>query len=171
MPRIEPLRSMDFEPLAELAKSIWLAHYITIITREQIDYMLDGRFTADNLRRYLDANDRWMDVLRLDDRQVGYCSYALTGGPDPANSEMKLEQLYLLPELHGRGLGKAMLDHVEQRAIQQCCNTLMLQVNKRNEKAIRVYDRAGFKVREEVVVEIGNGFVMDDFIMAKQLQT
>lgn len=45
----------------------------------------------------------------------------------------------------------------------------MLQVNKRNEKAIRVYRGAGYGVREEVVVDIGSGFVMDDYIMEKRL--
>jgi ribosomal protein S18 acetylase RimI-like enzyme len=46
---------------------------------------------------------------------------------------------------------------------------LILQVNKRNEKAIKLYRRAGFAVREEIVVDIGGGFVMDDYVMEKRL--
>jgi GNAT superfamily N-acetyltransferase len=162
---LAPLERADFETIAALARSIWFAHYTAIISREQIEYMLGGRFTAANLERYLDAPDRWMNVLRVDDDVVGYCSHALTATP----REMKLEQLYLLPALHGRGLGKLMMEHIESHARALGCDTLMLQVNKRNTTAASVYFRSGFKVREEVVIDIGNGYVMDDFILEKPL--
>jgi diamine N-acetyltransferase len=163
---LEPIREADFEVVATLARRIWREHYTTIISSEQIEYMIDGRFTTENLRRYVAADDRWLDVLRLDREPVGYCSFALTATP----AEMKLEQLYLLPVHHGLGLGRFMLDHVERQCRLRGCGRLMLQVNKRNEKAIRAYRRAGFQHREAVVVDIGNGFVMDDNIMEKILQ-
>lgn len=165
-PLIRTMTEVDFGTVQRLAHEIWNAHYITIISQAQIDYMLRGRFTPENLRHYIDADDRWFDVLELDGEIVGYCSYAISRG-EP--SEMKLEQLYLLPACHGRGLGSTMLRHVETRARATGCKTLMLTVNKHNESAIRVYRRSGFQVREEVVMDIGNGFVMDDFVMAKAL--
>jgi ribosomal protein S18 acetylase RimI-like enzyme len=162
---LRPLEERDFAAVAALARNVWLAHYTTIITTEQIEYMLRGRFAADNLRIYLRAEDRWMELLEVDGELAGYCSYALTVEP----GEMKLEQLYLLPRLHGLGLGAMMLGHVERRAFDRGSRTLILQVNKRNEKAIKLYRRAGFAVREEVVVDIGGGFVMDDYVMEKRL--
>jgi GNAT superfamily N-acetyltransferase len=162
---LRPLEERDFEAVATLARTIWLAHYTAIIATDQIEYMLAGRFTPANLRRYIGAHDRWMDVLLARGEHIGYCSYAFTS----TAGEMKLEQLYLLPHLHGRGLGKLMLEHVERQSLQRHCRVLMLQVNKRNEQAIQVYRRAGFTVREEVVVDIGAGFVMDDYIMEKRL--
>lgn len=160
---LRPMTEADFTTVANLAHAIWNAHYITIIGKAQIDYMLNGRFTAENLRRYVNATDRWLDLLELDGMPIGYCSYART------LEEMKLEQLYLLPAFHGRGLGTRMLDHVAARALASGCRSLMLTVNKRNEKAISTYRRAGFEIREEVVFDIGNGFVMDDFVMTKPL--
>ena len=165
MPVLSPLARTDFETVAVLAREIWLAHYSTIITTEQIEYMLRGRFTAANLERYLDSPDRWMHVLRRDGRAIGYCSYAKTDQP----RELKLEQLYLLPSLHCQGLGRVMLDQVEEHARRLGCDLLMLQVNKQNTVALNVYRRTGFTLREEVVVDIGNGFVMDDYIMEKRL--
>lgn len=163
---LAPLQRADFDTIAALARTIWLAHYTSIISKEQIEYMLGGRFTAGNLARYLDAPDRWMNVLRVDGEVVGYCSHSLT----PTPREMKLEQLYLLPRLHGRGLGKLMMEHIENHARALGCDTLMLQVNKRNTTAASVYFRSGFTVREEVVIDIGNGYVMDDYILAKPLR-
>ena len=164
---LAPLAPADFDAVAALARRIWLEHYISIISKEQIEYMLGGRFTAANLARYVDARDRWFDVLRHDGAIVGYCSHALL--PDPR--EVKLEQLYLLPELHGLGLGKRMMVHIESHARELGRDTLVLQVNKQNTKAASVYLRAGFEVREEAVVDIGQGYVMDDFIMQKRLGT
>jgi diamine N-acetyltransferase len=162
---LAPLQRADFVPVAKLARRIWLEHYISIISKEQIEYMLSGRFTPENLARYVDAADRWFDVLRVDGDIVGYCSHALL--PEPR--EVKLEQLYLLPALHGRGLGKRMMVHIEAHTRALGRDTLVLQVNKQNTKAASVYLRAGFEVREEAVVGIGQGYVMDDFIMQKRL--
>nr|WP_281397220.1 GNAT family N-acetyltransferase [Chitinivorax tropicus] len=148
-----------------MGHQIWHAHYSKIISQQQIDYMLTGRYTPENLQAYVDAPDRWLKLLRVGDKAVGYFSYALTRTP----AEMKLEQLYLLPALHGQGLGGQMLAEVERAARTQGCRVLMLTVNKSNHSSIAVYRHRGFSVREEAVFDIGNGFVMDDYVMVKSL--
>jgi diamine N-acetyltransferase len=168
--RLVALTAADFETLAQLAEAIWRAHYTKIIGSAQVDYMLADRYTPEKLRLYLNADDRWLMMLRIDNRAVGYCSYALTEDPgEMKSSEMKLEQLYLLPELHDQGLGKLMLSHVEEQARARGRGTLVLQTNKRNAIAVAFYRKAGFTVREETVFDIGNGFVMDDYVMEKVL--
>ncbi|MCD5362278.1 GNAT family N-acetyltransferase [Chromobacterium aquaticum] len=162
---LEPLTPADFPVLAELAGEIWHQHFISMISREQIEYMLAGRYVPEKLSAYLDAPDRWFGLLKLDGRAVGYCSYALTATP----GEMKLEQLYLLAETRGRGLGAYMLDAAEDAARRHGCHALVLTVNKHNAGAIAVYKQRGFTVREQAVFDIGNGFVMDDYVMAKRL--
>lgn len=163
--RLDAMTAADFGTLARLAEVIWRSHYTRIIGSAQIDYMLAERYTPEKLRLYLNADDRWLMLLRTDSRAVGYCSYALTENP----GEMKLEQLYLLPELQGKGLGRLMLRHVEEQAGVRGRSTLVLQTNKRNVDAIAFYRKAGFTVREEAVFDIGNGFVMDDYVMEKVL--
>jgi ribosomal protein S18 acetylase RimI-like enzyme len=177
--RLDAMTEADFETLARLAEAIWRSHYTGIIGSAQIDYMLADRYTPEKLRLYLNANDRWLMLLRTDSptgrRAVGYCSYALPADPvamkpgEMKPSVMKLEQLYLLPELHGRGLGRLMLRHVEEQARMRGRTTLILQTNKRNDIAIAFYRKAGFAVREEAVFDIGGGYVMDDYVMEKAL--
>ncbi len=91
--------------------------------------------------------------------------------PPPTNPafEFKLHKLYLLPELHGRGLGSLLLQHVEREVRAGAGRRLILYVNRRNTKAITAYKRNGFAVTESVVTDIGNGFVMDDYVMTKEL--
>jgi ribosomal protein S18 acetylase RimI-like enzyme len=163
--RLDAMTAADFATVARLGEVIWRAHYTKIIGSAQIGYMLADRYTPEKLSLYLNADDRWLMLLRIDGRAVGYCSYALTDDP----GEMKLEQLYLLPELQGKGLGRLMLRHVEEQARARGRSLLMLQTNKRNAGAIAFYCKAGFTVREEAVFDIGNGFVMDDYVMEKVL--
>jgi ribosomal protein S18 acetylase RimI-like enzyme len=168
--RLDAITAADFATLSQLGETIWYAHYSSIISAAQIGYMLADRYTAQKLRQYLDADDRWLLLLRIDSRAVGYCSYALTDDSGEMKpSAMKLEQLYLLPELHHRGLGTLMLRHVEEQARVCKLGTLVLQVNKRNTVAIAFYRKAGFSVRTEAVFDIGGGFVMDDYVMEKAL--
>ena len=163
--RLDALTEADFGTLALLGQTIWLAHYTKIISVEQINYMLAGRYTPQELRKYLASDDRWLDLLSVGSRHVGYCSYARTA----TAGGMKLEQLYLLQRFQGRGLGGFMLRHVEDRTRGFGLKVLSLQVNKHNVDAIAVYRKAGFTLRAEAVFDIGNGFVMDDYVMQKIL--
>jgi len=163
--RLHVFADADAECLAQLAATIWRAHYASMISAAQIDYMLAERYTPQKLGLYLNANDRWLRLLRITDELVGYCSYALTG----MNSEMKIEQLYLRQEFQGKGLGKLMLRHIEEQSRILGLHTLTLQVNKLNLAAIAFYHKAGFVVREEAIFDIGNGFTMDDYVMHKAL--
>jgi ribosomal protein S18 acetylase RimI-like enzyme len=163
--QLVPLDAAGFATLERIARQIWNEHYITIISQAQIDYMLAGRYTAENLSRYVNSNERWCYLLEHEGERVGYCSYSLTDQP----GELKLEQLYVLPAHHGKGLGGFMLRHVEARASELGCNRIMLTVNKHNTGSLAVYRHSGFTVREEAVFDIGNGYVMDDYVMEKRL--
>jgi GNAT superfamily N-acetyltransferase len=163
--RLDAMTEADFEIIARLAETIWRSHYASMISMAQIEYMLAERYSPGKLRQYINAADCWMDLLRLANDPVGYCSCARTS----ISGEMKLEQLYLLQEHRGKGLGGLMLRHVEARARGQGLNVLALQVNKRNAGSIAFYRNAGFRVREEAIFDIGNGFVMDDYVMVKTL--
>jgi ribosomal protein S18 acetylase RimI-like enzyme len=168
---LTPVTEQDLAVLRELAGTIWRQHYAAIISPAQIDYMLAGRFSDDPLREHVQAADRWLELLRVGKRPVGYCGYELAGmdGDGSAAVDLKLGQLYLLESHRGMGLGWHMLRHVEARARELGRRVLWLQVNKKNAAAIEFYRSTGFEVIREAVFEIGGGFVMDDYVMAKQV--
>jgi diamine N-acetyltransferase len=162
---LDPLTEADFAAVAQLADTIWRAHYSSMISMAQIDYMLDGRYAPERLRGYLDSQERWLWLLRVDGVPAGYCSCSLGEEKDA----MKLEQLYLLAEYKGQGLGGRMLRHAEAKTVAVGRTRLYLTVNKGNTDSIAIYRKSGFVVREEAVFDIGNGYVMDDYVMEKQL--
>lgn len=170
---LTPTTEPEFPVLRELAGTIWRQHYAEIISAAQIEYMLAGRFTDVALRKHRQAADRWLELLRVSGKPVGYCGYELadidSDSKEPSPATMKLGQLYVLESLRGMGLGRFMLGHIESRASGLGREKLWLQVNKENTGAIGFYRVAGFEVVREAVFEIGGGFVMDDYVMAKRL--
>ena len=162
---IVPAGEADLPALAELAGVIWRACYPGIISEEQIEFMLARMYDQATLREELRAQGVHFYRLLADGRFGGFASF----GPTNTPGVMKLHKLYLLPELQSRGLGRRMLEHCAAEARRLGAQRLILAVNKRNARAIAAYTRNGFAVAEAVVNDIGGGFVMDDYIMAKDL--
>jgi GNAT superfamily N-acetyltransferase len=162
-PMIRAVTDAEVPLVSELAGRIWRAHYPSIISREQIEYMLALMYDVAQLRRDLSRGVAY-ELLFDGERAVGFCGYEQIGG------ELKLHKLYLEVEEHGRGLGSLLLRHVEDEARRRGVGTVVLGVNRHNAKAIRAYERNGYAVRQELRTDIGCGFVMDDFIMEKRLE-
>jgi ribosomal protein S18 acetylase RimI-like enzyme len=159
---IQPATAEDLPAVAALAEVVWHAHSPGIISVAQIDYMLARMYDLAVLRREL-AEGIAYDLGLAEGKPVGFAAY----GP-AAGAEMKLHKLYVHPQWQRRGLGGRLLAHVEAQARGRGFRTLILGVNKGNHQAIAAYRKNGFAVRASVVSDIGGGFVMDDYIMAKK---
>ena len=155
----------DLPEIARLARMIWNAHYPGIIPREQIDYMLDRMYAIEQMAQEIEHGGVHYFLARRSDPALGFAAV----GPTPVASEFKLHKLYVLPECHRQGVGRALLRHVCADVDHQGGRTLVLAVNKANQKALAAYRRYGFRERQAVRVDIGGGFVMDDFILAASL--
>jgi GNAT superfamily N-acetyltransferase len=164
-PQILPATEADLPAIAQLAGIIWRAHYPGIITSGQIDYMLAKMYSLETVREEIRTQDIRYERLFADGELAGFASY----GPTEQAEVFKLHKIYLHPDWHGRGLGSLLLQHCEREIRKLGATRLILTVNKRNSKAIAAYQRNGFSVMDSIVVDIGNGFVMDDFLMAKEL--
>ena len=163
--QILPLREEDVPDLVRLAREIWYAHYPSIITVEQIEYMLDQRYRPDTICGQLANGTVWWDKLLLGGAMVAFASYELSEHADA----MKLDKLYVRYDLRGRGFGSLLMRHVEERTRAHGRTRLYLQVNKNNASAIDAYLRNGFAVTEAARFDIGRGFIMDDYVMSKAL--
>lgn len=161
---ISAVHPSDIPELVALAHETWHKHYPSIITPAQIDYMLSQRYSEPVIRSQLDSDRYWWDQLRADGKMVAFAATELTDHP----GEMKLDKLYVQYELRREGFGSRLLAHVEARARSLGCHRLYLQVNKNNVSAIGAYQKNGFVIADSIVVDIGGGFVMDDYILEKR---
>ncbi len=161
--RIVPLAERDIAAVIALAGVIWRHHYPGIISTEQIDYMLAQRYTPAIILAQMQSGNAWWEQALLGERMIGFAQYELHG------RSMKLDKLYLHQDFQRQGYGGRMLAHVEDAARRRGAGAVRLNVNKHNLKSIAAYRKNGYEVVETVVVDIGGGYVMDDYVMQKQL--
>ena len=141
--------------------------------------MLARMYALETLREELCSQEIRYELLLVDGKPTGFASYGPTEAGTPRCPEsfrgkeqdtvstFKLHKLYVVPEWHGHGLGSLLLQRVEGEVRAAGAHCLILSVNKRNAQAIAAYKRNGFAIAESVVTDIGGGFVMDDYVMAK----
>jgi len=164
--RIYPLATADIGPLTRLAREIWYQHYPGIITIKQIEYMLGQRYSPDAIRAEIESGAaRWLKLV-VNGELAGFASYET----NRVQRSVKLDKLYVHALFRGRGCGAALIRHVEQAALAQDCDQVYLQVNRNNFDSIAVYRRIGFEVMDRVRTDIGGGFYMDDYVMAKEVR-
>lgn len=148
-----------------LAHEIWRAAYPGIISMEQIDYMLERMYAADELRQEMTVRGVKYALIEDAGAPCGYLAWERV----PNDGSLFLHKLYVKTGLHGRGAGAASLRWLEQEARNESATAIRLRVNRNNHRAIRSYLRAGFTFDHELQTNIGGGFVMDDHVMEKRM--
>ena len=151
------------EAVASLARTTWERHYTPIIGAAQVRYMLEKFQSAAAIRDQISKGYAYYLIV---DEGVRAGYFALV--PGASDGRMMLSKVYVLAEAQGRGLGRAVIAFAEKRCAEAGCQTLWLTVNKHNVRSIGFYERLGFERESAVVSDIGGGFVMDDYVMAKR---
>jgi GNAT superfamily N-acetyltransferase len=155
----------DLRIVQGLALMIWPVAYNAIISAAQIDYMLMKMYSLEVLEKQLSENQKFV-ILYDSAEPVGFASF----GPKPNDEKevYRLNKLYLLPTRQGKGIGKFLLDFIVGAVSKIGGRVLELNVNKQN-PARDFYARNGFDIIREEVLDIGNGNVMDDYVMQLKL--
>ncbi len=166
MATIQPIPKEKLPIVRQLATEIWHKVYPTIISVEQIDYMLEKIYSVAALEKQMDEGQVF-SLLLHDNQPIGYLAYQHNLG---AKGRTKLHKLYLQPEFHGKNYGVLMLHYVLDACRQANQRFLFLNVNKYN-LSYHFYKKRGFYIIEELVLDIGSGYVMDDYIMELPVST
>lgn len=154
--------TQQLQIIEKLANEIWNEHYTPIIGKAQVDYMLDKFQNTEAMSKQIDNKYKYY-LINYNNTDVGYLAFKIE------NSDLFLSKIYILNNLRGKGLGKKAMEFVSNQAINSECKTITLTVNKYNSNSIKAYEKIGFINIEELVQDIGCGFVMDDYKMVKNL--
>lgn len=147
--------------VAELAATIWNEHFPPIIGQAQVDYMVERFQSIPAITRQV-AEGYAYTLIRSGDQDAGY----LCIKPED-DGRLFLSKLYIQARCRGRGLARQALEFADQRARDHGCSWVHLTCNRNNTSAIQAYERMGFRHTGTVVMDIGNGFVMDDVTMER----
>ncbi len=153
---VRDMAQNDIPAVSQLAAKIWRAHYPDIISREQIEYMLEKMSSPEAIAAQVQEKNQRYFLLEDAGELAGYAAL------EPREPRAYLDKLYIDTARHGKGLGSALLAHIE-RIVKP--KLLTLRVNRKNIKAINFYMRHGFFITALDVLELEHGYVMDDFLM------
>ena len=168
------MRSLTFHPVssnsdvsrvAALADEIWHEYYVPLIGQEQVDYMVSKFQSAEAIHAQLAQGYQYFVAQTEEDRAIGYLCVQ-----ERDDRALFISKLYLLREERGHGTGRRLMAFIEDLAKKRGLARLWLTVNKGN-PAVAAYQRLGFRIAEAIVMDIGNGYVMDDFRMEKHLSS
>lgn len=146
--------------IENMANTIWHEHYTPIIGTEQVNYMLDKFQSVSTMRDQINQGYQYF-LINFNDNAVGYLSF------EKRENVLFLSKIYLLKSERGKGIGRKAMEFVTSLARGSNCIKVALTVNRFNQNSIRAYESAGFEKKGELVQDIGNGFVMDDYLMEK----
>ena len=84
-------------------------------------------------------------LIREAGRTVGYAVLCLGFGIEYGGPDAFVDDLYLVPEARGRGVGAIVLERLEAEALTMKPSALFLVVDPENEPTLRLYRRRGFE--------------------------
>lgn len=159
--KIVKIDKTQLQIIQDLAYAIWPSAYGEILSAQQLKYMLDKFYSVAALTQQLEEK-KHVFYNAIDDfgKPVGFVSYEL----NCEANKTKIHKIYVLPETQGTGLGKQLVALVKEQALLNDQKAIFLNVNKYN-KAKFFYEKLGFTIVKEEVIDIGDNYVMDDYVM------
>ncbi|MDY3195381.1 MAG: GNAT family N-acetyltransferase [Paracholeplasma sp.] len=142
----------DIRRISKMASSIWKETYQPILKENQISYMLEKFLSVKSIKEQI--NQGYQYYLLKEEKTAGFASIL------NREEDLFLSKLYVYEAQRSKGVGKKFIDYLKSLE-----KPIVLTVNKQNQKAIEFYQKEGFLIIEELVTDIGNNFVMDDYVM------
>lgn len=149
-------RVKQFVKINELATVIWNEHYVPIIGNEQVDYMLQWMYDINSLQNQHEEGHIFY-IIESEGNELGFISIKEEG-----TGNWFLNKFYVLTQKQRTGLGSALFKFIVD---EHPIDSIRLQVNRQNYKAINFYFKLGFVIEKVDDFDIGNGYFMNDFVM------
>ncbi len=155
--KLDVYNNDDIERMSKLATDIVREHYYDINGKEQTDYMVEKFQSIKAIKEQIAVGYKYFFVCD-EGEEIGFLAYYVR------ENDIYLSKFYLEKDVRGRGISRNMLSFVINQAKNNNRDKIQLNVNKYN-FAVAVYEKIGFvKVRDEIL-DVGNGYVMDDYVL------
>ncbi|WP_417590566.1 GNAT family N-acetyltransferase [Owenweeksia hongkongensis] len=155
---IKSQSKQNFLQIETLAREIWEEHYTPIIGAAQVAYMLDKFQSVEAIQKQVSEGYEYFRIQE-EGQLVGYLAFK-----EEADG-LFLSKVYVHSTARGKGFGKAAIEFVKTEAQNRGLSKIRLTVNKYNHNSITAYLKMGFEKTRELIMDIGEGYVMDDYEM------
>lgn len=166
MIEIIPATIDNIKDIQKISAVAWPQTFKNILSDEQIAYMMNWMYSEESLLEQMQQKNHRYVLAKEGENFVAYLSYEHNC---ENTRKTKIHKIYILPSHQRKGIGKRLFDFVLSQAHENGEKAVYLNVNKNNQNAIDFYQRMGFYRAKEEVIDIGNDFVMDDYVYEKPL--
>lgn len=162
---IEAINENQVKRIQEIAYQTWPDTFKNILSQEQIEYMLNWMYNQEILTEQIRNGHRFF-ILNENEKDLGFIGVQ----PNYPNVGIsKIHKIYVLPNTQGKGVGKKLIEFIEVFLKENFqSGKVFLNVNRFN-RAVDFYHKIGFNIVKEENIDIGNGFLMEDYVMEKVL--
>lgn len=154
----------DYELVYSLAQVVWPHTYNKMLSPEQVEYMIDMMYSREAFTEQIAVKGHRFILIKEKGKYLGFAAFEI----NYRYGITRIHKLYVLPEAQGKGCGQLLMSAIEAAALKNGNNRLNLNVNRRN-PAVRFYQKAGFVVVGQEDISIGSGYLMEDYIMEKEI--
>lgn len=159
---IIPANSREaLKAVAALAEEIWREHFTPMIGAAQVSYMLKRFQSLEAICSQTESEGYRYYLFQIDNKNVGYMAIQEQG------NVLFLSKIYVLKSCRRQKIASRGIHFLEQLCREKGLEKIWLTVNKRNAGSIAAYKNFGFSIVRSQTADIGQGFVMDDYIMEK----
>ena len=156
---IRELASDELHLIENLARVIWPVSFKEMISSAQIEYMLDWMYNQKKLNDNFRKGHKFAVCTQNNDLS-GFISFETK----IYKSTVRIHKLYVHHLIQKKGIGKQLLDYAIKEALRKKITSIDLFVNRTN-PAVLFYKHLGFTIEEEIDLDIGNGYFMNDYRM------
>src|ERR1044072_3452153 len=116
----------DIEIIQQLTYAIWPVTYGSILSADQLNYMLELIYSKTSLQNQMHEGHHFL-IVEDDRTPVAFADYGLL-----KDDVYKLHKIYVLQNQQGKGIGKLLIDHVIKEIKEKNATALVLNVNRNN---------------------------------------
>jgi len=143
---------------SKFSKDIFIDYYTNLIGYDQSLYMAN-KFLSEEAINNLINNGAIFRLVYENNVPIAFTEYI------KEEKRVFLSKLYVSKTFRGKGIGRYMFEDCIKYTLNNNLNKIYLTVNKYNYPSLDIYKHLGFIQIDAVVNDIGNGYVMDDYIM------
>jgi GNAT superfamily N-acetyltransferase len=162
--RVVTTGSVDADELAALAARTFPLACPPTTAPENIASFIGTNLSAERFAEYLGDPQRAILTAQQDGRIIGYAMLIRGVAGDTA----ELSKMYVLPDYHGAGVSKALMERTLAAAEDWGVCSVWLGVNQGNQRAQRFYAKSGFNVNGTRTFQVG-ARIENDYIMVREL--
>lgn len=160
--RLRRATEADAAAIEALAHRIWFAHYLEIVSAEQVAYMLADRYTQASLCQQMQTPNHDFWLPHTDDGTLLGFLHIAADDQQPTPGHYFLHKFYLDNGQRGAGVGATVF--AQLLAQYTDVQGISLYVNRRNFRSVNFYFKMGFRI-ERWLDQYTGPYLLDDYLM------